>query len=1076
MDAHSGPGDLVPDPFHSGSGGRPPEPPRSNGQEHYREGRFNLSALALRHRSLVLFLMIACAIAGFFSFGSLGRSEDPDFTIKIVVIRAFWPGATAREVELQVTDRIERAVQEVGYFDHTRSYARPGETTLFVTLKDSMPREAVQQAFYQVRKRVGDIRHTMPAGVIGPFFNDEFGDTFASVYAFTADGFSHAELRETIEWVRQEVLGVPDVQKVELVGVQPEKVFVEFESRRLALLGISPQAIFDTLARQNTVTPAGVFETPQDRVFLRVSGSFGTVDSIRNLVVAANGRSFRLGDIADVKRAYADPPTFLMRYQGEPAIGLAVSMAKGANVLRLGEALAAKMETIRGQLPHGIDFTQISDQPTIVKDSIDLFMTSLIEAVVIVLAVSFLSLGWRAGTVVALSIPLVLAMVMTGMEILGINLHRISLGAMIIALGLLVDDAIIAVEMMVVKLEQGWDRMKAASFAYTSTAFPMLTGTLLTAVGFLPVAFAQSSTGEFAGSIFWVVALALVLSWIVAVVFTPFIGSRFLKPHAGAGHGHAVYDGRFYRAFRGLVEFCLRWRFVTIGLTVAAFVVSLGAFGMVQQQFFPSASRAELIVDMRLAEGSSIAATLEETKRLEAALKGDEDIARYVTYVGGGTPRFYLPLIPEYPQSQFAQAVIWTKGLEERERVRTRLLALFENDFVNLRGRVSRLENGPPVGFPVQFRVMGPDPETLRDFAHQVRDVMRANPDTIDPQLDWEEKSRRVHVVVDEEKARVLGVDSTAVSQTLNSLMSGTTITQYREGDELIDVVARAAANERLDLEGLALVTIPTASGRAVPLSQVTRIDYDFENGVLWRRNRTTMITVRSDIRDGVQAPDVTMAVNGALDAVRARMPDGYRIEIGGALEESAKGQQSIAAVVPLMLLLMLLILMLQLESMSRMVMVLLTAPLALIGVTWALLLFNAPFGFVAMLGVIALAGLIMRNSVILVDQIDKDIAAGHTRHEAIVGATVRRFRPIMLTAAAAILAMIPLTRQVFWGPMAIAMMGGLSIGTVLTLLFLPALYSAWFRVRRDEPPLHPHGDSATAPPVAQDPRPVPAE
>ncbi len=1018
-------------------------------------GGFNLSSWALKHQSLVRYLMVVLALAGAISYTSLGRSEDPDFTLKTMVISASWPGASAREVELQITDRIEKKLQEVPWFDYVRSYSKPGEAFLFINLKDSTPKKAVADAFYQVRKKIGDIRGELPQGTIGPFFNDEFGDTYGNVYAFTADGFSHAELRDYVQDVRQLLLEIPDVQKVELVGVQPERIWVEFSNRRLALLGLSPAAIFDVLQRQNAMVPAGSVETGVDRVYMRVTGDFDSVEAVRNTAVSAQGRSFRLGDIAEVRRGYADPPGYQMRWNGKDAIGLTVSMRKGGNVLDLGSALNARMDSIEARLPVGVTVERVADQPRVVKQSIGVFMQSLGEAIGIVLVVSFLTLGFRSGAVVALSIPLVLACTALAMKTAGIDLHRISLNALIIALGLFVDDAIIATEMMVVKMEQGMDRMAAAAFAYKSTAFPMLTGTLITAAGFMPVGLAESGAGEYSRALFSVVGMSLIISWVVAVFFTPYLGYKILPDFSkrnggtgGAHGGHDVYNTRFYLTFRRLVAFCVLWRKSVLVITLAAFLVSLWAFQFVPKQFFPGSTRPELFIELRLPEGASVVATKADVERLEKYLATDADVVTYASYIGGSSPRFFLSMLPEFNQANYAQFVLMTTGDAGRDGVKKRLETLLIEEFPNLRGRIAGLENGPPVGWPVQFRVSGPDPEVLRTFAQQVRAVLAADKATVDPFLDWTEKSRVLRLEIDQDKARALGVDSREVSMALASLLTGTPVTEFREGRELIPVMARAVPEERLNLGALDDIFVPAAGGRSVPLAQVAHIVDGFEDGVLWRRNRLTTITVKTDIIDGVQAPDVSARINVALEGIRQAMPDGYRIEMGGSIEESAKGQGAIGAVAPWMLITMMTVLMLMMQSFQRTLMVFLTAPFGLIGVTLALLVFNKAFGFMAMLGVIALMGMIMRNSVILVDQIEQDIRAGHSPYEAVIGATVRRSRPICLTAAASVLAMIPLIKETFFSPMAVAIMGGLVIATVLTLLSLPALYAAWFRVK----------------------------
>ena len=1010
----------------------------------------NLSEWALKHQTLVLYFMLLIAAAGVFSYFKLGRAEDPSFTFRAMVINVVWPGATAREMEQQVTDRIEKKLQETPGLDHVNSFSKPGEAFIFVFLRDDVEPTTVANSWYQVRKKLSDIRHTLPSDVIGPFFNDEFGDTFGNIYALTADGFNQAELRVYAEKARQELLRVPDVAKVELLGVQPEKIYIELSDSKLATLGLDPGLILTTLQSQNVMTSAGDVVTESNRVYLRVTGNFETVDNIREIGIQANNRIFRLGDIARIYRGYADPPGVRMRFKSQDAIGLSVSMKPGGDILKLGERLDATWARVQAGLPIGIDVHRVSDQPAVVKTSVNEFMRTLFEAVAIVLVVSFFSLGMRTGLVVALSIPLVLAAVFLFMGIFNIDLQKISLGALIIALGLLVDDAIIAVEMMKLKLEQGWDRVRAATFAYTSTAFPMLTGTLITAAGFLPVGLAESAAGEYTFGIFAVVGLALIISWFVAVIFTPYIGYKLLPENlADSHHGHEVYDTPFYNRFRTLVEWCVQHRRIVIFATIAAFVLSILGFRFVSQQFFPDSTRPELIVDLWSPEGSSHLATEAQANRLEAILKDDPRVENYVAYLGGGSPRFVLVLDQQMPNTNLVEFVILAKSLEDRESLMVDLRKRFDEDFPGVRARASRLPNGPPVGYPVQFRVMGYDPEKVREYATEVAAVMRANPNTVDVNYDWFEKTKVVRLEVDQDKARTLGISTQELSNNLRTLLTGLPITQYREHDQLIDIVARTTDIERGDLSRLKDINVHVGSGRFVPLSQVARIRYEAEDGLVWRRDRMTTITVRSDIPDHVQAPDVTKQIDPLLQAIRDKMPPGYRIEIGGSLGESAKSQASINAQVPLMIAVIVTLLMLQLQSFSRTTLTLLTAPLGLIGVTVFLLLFNQPFGFVAMLGVIALAGMIMRNSVILVDQIEQDIASGIAPWEAIIGSAVRRFRPIMLTALAAILAMIPLARSVFWGPMAVAIMGGLLVATALTLLVLPAMYAAWFKVKR---------------------------
>ncbi|MEI7429770.1 MAG: efflux RND transporter permease subunit [Betaproteobacteria bacterium] len=1026
----------------------------------------NLSEWALNHRSMVAYLIVVLMVGGVMSYFKLGRAEDPDFTFKVMVVRTLWPGATAREVELEVTERIEKKLQEVPWVDVIRSNSKAGESLVFVILKDYAPKKDVPDAWYQVRKKIGDIKQNFPAGIQGPFINDEFGDTFINIFALTGDGFDVAHLRKEAERVARQLRQVEDVKKIELVGVQEERIYIEISHARLAMLGLDPLVIIDALQKQNAMASAGFFETASDRVQIRVSGEFTSLESVQAIGVHANGKILRLGDVAKIKRGLVDPPAPRMRVQGEPAIGIAIAMSKGGDVMKLGERLRKEVARLQKDLPAGIDIHVVADQPEIVRQSISLFMSSLSEAVVIVLAVSFLSLGLRTGTVVALTIPLVLAITFLLMQFFNIDLQRISLGALVIALGLLVDDAIIAVEMMVVKMEQGWDRFRAATFAYTSTAFPMLTGTLITAAAFTPVGFAQSSAGEYTFSIFAVVTIALLVSWVVAVVFTPYLGYKILdakKLQAIAlEHGHDIYETGFYRRVRASVDWCLRRRWLVIGATVGTFFLSLVAFNTsIQKQFFPASSRTELLIDLWLPQGASLKSTEIQAKKIETLLLNEPDWKKSVdyfsSYIGNGSPRFYLPLDQQLFNDNFAQFVVVTHDIEAREDLKQRLEKYFSEDnadwhsgLANARIRVLRLENGPPVGFPVQFRVSGENIAELRRYAEEVAAIMRANPHLMDVNFDWNEMSKAVRLEIDQDRVRALGINSLDLSNSINMLLNGLSVTQMREADLLVDVVIRATGDERARLSALADINVRTANGRYVPLAQVAKIHYELEEGLINRRNRLPTVNIRADIRDNIQAPVVSAQIDPLLDAVRAKLPPGFRIELGGTTEESAKGEASIKAVMPIMLVLVITLLMMQLQSIGRTILVLLTAPLGLIGVAMALLVFNVPFGFVANLGVIALSGMIMRNSVILVDQIDQDEKAGKPTWEAIVGSTVRRFRPIMLTAAAAILAMIPLTRSVFWGPMAVAIMGGLIVATLLTVFFLPALYAAWYRVQPD--------------------------
>ncbi|MEE4158195.1 efflux RND transporter permease subunit [Pseudomonas viridiflava] len=1018
---------------------------------------FNLSEWALRHRQVVLYLMIVLAIVGALSYTKLGQSEDPPFTFKAMVIRTLWPGASAEEVARQVTDRIEKKLMETGEYERIASFSRPGESTVTFVARDSIFSAYLPDLWYQIRKKVGDIRQSLPPDVQGPFFNDEFGTTFGNIYALTGQGFDYAVLKDYADRIQIQLQRVKDVGKVELIGLQDEKIWIELSNVKLATLGLPLQQVQQALQAQNAVSSASFFETSSERIQLRVSGQFQRVDEIRNFPIRVGDRTFRISDLADVHRGFNDPPAPRMRFMDEDAIGLAVAMKDGGDILVLGRALETEFARLQKNLPVGMQLRKVSDQPAAVKTGVGEFVQVLAEALIIVLLVSFFSLGVRTGMVVALAIPLVLAMTFATMYYLGIGLHKISLGALVLALGLLVDDAIIAVEMMAIKMEQGYDRLKAASFAWTSTAFPMLTGTLITAAGFLPIATAQSSTGEYTRSIFQVVTIALIASWIAAVMFVPYLGDRLLpdlaKRHAAKHGSHAPdpYATPFYKRVRALVGWCVRRRKTVIVATVGLFVLSVVMFKFVPQQFFPASGRLELMVDLKLAEGSSLVNTGEQVKRLEQMLKGHEGIDNYVAYVGTGSPRFYLPLDQQLPAPSFAQFVVLTRSIEDREALRSWLITHLNEQFPTLRSRVTRLENGPPVGYPVQFRVTGEHIEVVRALARKVQDKVRENPHVSNVHLDWEEPSKVVHLNIDQDRARALGVTTADLSAFLRNSLTGSTVSQYREDDELVDIMVRGTRNEREQLEALSSLAVPTQNGASVALSQVATLEYGFEEGVIWHRNRLPSVTVRADIYGKDQPATLVKQIMPTLDGVRAELPDGYLLEVGGTVEDSARGQNSVNAGVPLFIVVVLTLLMIQLRSFSRMLMVFVTAPLGLIGVTLFLLIFNQPFGFVAMLGTIALSGMIMRNSVILVDQIEQDIAAGLDQWHAIIEATVRRFRPIVLTALAAVLAMIPLSRSLFFGPMAVAIMGGLIVATALTLLFLPALYAAWFRVKKVE-------------------------
>src|SRR6201988_5326790 len=1039
--------------------------------------RFNLSGWAVSHPTLILFLMIALGVAGFFSYERLGRAEDPFFTVKVVNVSAIWPGATAQEMQTQVADPIEKKLQELPFFEKVQTYSKPSFTALQVTFRDSTPPKDVPYYFYLLRKKLVAVQGQLTDNLLGPNVNDEFSDVDSILYMMTGEGADFAQLKKAAEGMRQRLLKVTVVTKVNLYGVQEERIFVEFSHGKLATLGITPQALFDSLARQNNVVPAGTVETSSQRVPLRVTGALDGAKAVAETPVESNGRVFRLGDIATVTHGFVDPPSFVVRQEGKPALGIGVVTAKGANILELGKDVANATADFMKAVPQGINVDRIADQPEVVEHAVSEFVHSFIEALAIVLFVSFVALGWRTGIVVALSVPLVLAIVFIVMNAMSLDLHRITLGALIIALGLLVDDAIIAVEMMVVKMEQGWDRIRAASFAWESTAFPMLTGTLVTAAGFLPIGFANSAVGEYAGGIFWIVAIALVASWFVAVIFTPYIGVKLL-PNITVSHNHdphAVYETRVYRILRSMIQWCVDHRVKVVLATVGIFVLSIAAFGHVQQQFFPLSERPELFLQLRLPEGTAFGVTEASVKKAEALLKDDKDIATYTAYVGQGSPRFWLGLNPQLPNEAFAEIVIVAKNVEARERIKDRIEKAVDQGILNeARVRVDRFNFGPPVGFPVQFRVIGPDTRKVREIAYQVRDIMKQNPNVIEPQLDWNEQSPYLKLVVDQDRARALGLTPQDVSQSLAMLISGVQVTTIRDGIEKVSVVARAIPSERLDLGGVGDLTITSRGGVAVPLHQIAKIEYAHEEPIMWRRNHDMAITVRSDVVDGVQAPDVTSQITPKLQAIKDYTEPAYRIEPGGAFEESAKGNASIFVLFPVMVIVMLTLLMIQLQNFSRLFLVFLTAPLGIVGASLGLNVANQPFGFVALLGLIALAGMIMRNTVILVDQIETDVAHGMTRKEAIVEATVRRARPVVLTALAAILAMIPLSRSAFWGPMAITIMGGLFVATFLTLLYLPGLYALWFRKSLEEngPSEHiapqQHGESQPAIPLAE--------
>ena len=1032
---------------------------------------FNLSRWALEHAALTRYLMVVLMLLGIAAYFQLGQDEDPPFTFRAMVVRAYWPGATAQQVAEQVTDKLEKTLQEVPHADKIRSYSKPGESQIIFQVKDSTQPADVTQTWYTVRKKINDMRATLPQGVVGPFFNDDFGDVYGVIYALQGDGYSYAELKRLADDARQQLLKVKDVNKVELFGVQDEKLFIEISQRRLATLGLDMAAVLSQLGQQNAVESAGAVQSPLDIVQVRVGGAFNSVEQLKAMPIrASTGVQMRLSDIADVKLAYTDPPMVKVRHQGKESIGLGISMVKGGDIVALGKSLKVVTDRLERELPAGMQLLQVQDQPSAVTRSVNEFVKVLIEAVVIVLAVSFLSLGLhrnpngrglrsftldvRPGLVVGITIPLVLAVTFLAMQYWGIGLHKISLGSLIIALGLLVDDAIIAVEMMVRKLEEGYTMFRAATFTWDATAMPMLTGTLITATGFLPIGLAKSSVGEYTFAIFAVTVIALVLSWVAAVMFLPYLGVKLLKVKPHLGDSHEVFDGPLYVRFRALVDWCVQHRWITIGATVLTFALGIAGMGKVQQQFFPDSSRPEILVDLWLPEGSSFALNESVAKRVEARLAQEPGISTVSTWVGSGVPRFYLPLDQTFPQTNVSQLIVLPKDLATRETLRKQIPALLATEFPEVRGRVKLLPNGPPVPYPVQFRVVGPDPLVLRGLADQVKVAMRANANTRGVNDNWNESVKVLRLDVDQAKARALGVSSQSIAQAAKTILSGTTVGQYREGDKLIDIVLRQPLDERDAISDLGNAYLPTASGKSIPLLQIATPVFTWEPGVMWREGREYAITVQSDVIEGMQGATLTAQLLPELKQMAqqwlAQGLVGYKIEVAGAVEESSKGSSSIAAGMPVMLFITFTLLMLQLHSFSRALLVFLTGPLGLAGVAAALLLLNRPFGFVALLGVIALMGMIMRNSVILIDQIEQDRANGVPAWDAVVESAVRRMRPIVLTAAAAVLAMIPLSRSVFWGPMAVAIMGGLVVATVLTLLALPAMYAAWFKVRRE--------------------------
>ena len=1041
---------------------------------------FNLSKWALEHGPLTRYLMVVLMILGVASYFQLGQDEDPPFTFRAMVVQTNWPGATAQQVAEQVTDKLERTLQEVPYADKIRSYSKPGLSQITLELKDNSSPSEVANVWYTVRKKINDMRYTLPAGVQGPFFNDDFGDVYGVIYALEAEGFTYAELKSIADDVRQQLLRVPDVAKVEQFGVQDEKLFIEISQKRLAQMGLDMNQVLSQLNQQNAVENAGTVNTPLDIFQIRVAGQLKTVEQLRAMPIrGSSGNQLKLGDIANIKMDYVDPPAVKFLHQGKEVIGLGVSMAKGGDIIALGKALNLAAAKIGKNLPAGMTLAQVQDQPKAVATSVAEFVKTLIEAVVIVLGVSFISLGFhrrpgthplwrryyvdlRPGMVVGITIPLVLAVTFLAMHYFGIGLHKISLGSLIIALGLLVDDAIIAVEMMVHKMEEGYDKVRAATFAYEVTAMPMLTGTLITGAGFLPIGIAKSVTGEYTFAIFAVTVIALVLSWLVSVYFVPYLGTVLLKtkPKTFFNHdgtpvttAHAdTFDSPFYVSFRRVLNACITHRWITICVTVLVFAMGIVGMGKVQQQFFPDSSRLEILVELWFPEGTAFAANEEVTKRVEKRMREDAGVTSATTWVGSGLPRFYLSLNQLFPQTNVSQVMLVAKDLKVREKLRVSLPTLLAQEFPEVRGRVQLLPNGPPVPYPVQFRVAGQDPIALRGYADEVKAAMRNSPNTRGVNDNWNESVKVLRLEVDQAKARSLGVSSQSIAQASKTILNGATVGQFQEGDKLIDIVLRQPLDERSRITDIGNAYLPTASGKSIPLVQIAKPVFGWEPGVMWRENRDYAITVQSDIVEGMQGATVTAELQPVLKKLSDKWPPGYRIEVAGAVEQSSKGSDSIIAGVPIMLFITFTLLLVQLHSFSRALLVFLTGPLGIAGVAGALLVLDRPFGFVALLGVIALMGMIQRNSVILIDQIEQDRAHGIPAWDAIVGSTVRRLRPIVLTAAAAVLAMIPLSRSVFWGPMAVAIMGGLIVATVLTLLALPAMYAAWFKVNRDTP------------------------
>ena len=1007
----------------------------------------NLTEWAIRHKALAIYFMVMSLVAGVAAYLHLGRNEDPEFTVKTMVVVTMWPGATQEETMQQITDRIEKKLQDTPNLYYLKSYTVAGQSTIFVYLLESTPKKHVPDLWYQVRKKVGDIKQTLPQGVVGPFFNDEFGDTYGIIYGFMADGFTHRELRDYAEEARSRLLRVKDVAKAEFLGTQDERIYVEFSTQRLAELGMDRMELVKALITQNAVVPSGVIQTKNEAVLMDVTGRFESEKDLQQINFVINGKMMRLSDIATITRGYADPPQPIFRVNGKEAIGVALSMRTGGDILALEKNLHEAIEGFKADLPIGIETFLVSNQPEVVHESVNEFMKALWEAIAIVLVISFLNLGLRAGLVVATSIPLVLAIVFLTMQFFGIDLQRISLGALIIALGLLVDDAMITIESMVSKLEHGWDSIKAAIFAYASTAYPRLTGTLVIALGFVPVGFAKSSAGEYTFTLFAVVVIAVLTSWIVAALFTPLIGTMLLKPKKAKHEG----GGRLLGFYRSALLFTMRHAKLTLAVTVVVFAISLYLARYVPSQFFPSSDRPELVVDLRLRHDASIYATNRSSQKLDEILRSDPDIVHWSSYVGRGAIRFYLPLDVQLQNDFFAQTIIVTKSLKAREQVSKRLEAALQEKFPEVVGRVFPLELGPPVGWPVQYRVSGADPHKVREIADKLAGIVGANSNIQRVSFNWMDPIRKLRIRINQDEARQLGLSSASVAQSINTIVSGIPVTQVRDSIYLIDVMVRAEATERMSLETIRSLKISLPNGKSVPLSELASVDYEQDLPLVWRRDRLPTLTVQAEPRDGVLAATAVAGLTEKVSELKGQLPVGYKIVEGGSVEESAKGQASVLAVFPLMIVLMLTVLMIQMQSFSRLFLVCSVAPLGVIGVVLALLVTQKPMGFVAMLGTVALIGMIIRNSVLLVDQIEVEKQAGHLNGwNAVVEAALIRFRPIILTAQAMILGMAPIAPTVFWGPMAYAIMGGLAVATLLTLISLPSLYITWFKIRED--------------------------